>query len=176
MAVPFSRFHGKIWGGFCLNTGKCSFLEVSFSRALEQRGMGSNATPLPPSGFSIAKVALFDFTNWGNFLPNECIHRVVAMLRCCSVEFILHCLFHDVIAIACFISLTIASISNMFLNNLLNSIITNVLNVLTFNSLRSRMPQHLKNRTRRVKASLVNSVPAKRCLKRNVISKITRKL
>ena len=61
-------------------------------------------------------------------------------LRCCVVEFILHCLFHDVIAIVCFISLTIASISNMFLINLLNSIITNILNVckLTFNSLRSQ--------------------------------------
>ena len=29
--VHFRKFHSKIWVGFCLNTGKCFFLEVSFS-------------------------------------------------------------------------------------------------------------------------------------------------
>ena len=31
MAVPFSKFYGKIWVSFCLNTGKRFFLEVSIS-------------------------------------------------------------------------------------------------------------------------------------------------
>ena len=30
MAAPFNKFYGKIWVGFCLNTGKHFFLEVSF--------------------------------------------------------------------------------------------------------------------------------------------------
>ena len=29
MVAPFSKFYGKIWAGFCLNAGKCFFLEVS---------------------------------------------------------------------------------------------------------------------------------------------------
>ena len=29
MVVPFSRFYGKIWVGFCFNTGRRFFLEVS---------------------------------------------------------------------------------------------------------------------------------------------------
>ena len=31
MVAPFSKFYGKIWVSFCLNTGKRFFLEVSFS-------------------------------------------------------------------------------------------------------------------------------------------------
>ena len=31
MVAPFSKFYGKIWVGFCLNTWKPFFLEVSFS-------------------------------------------------------------------------------------------------------------------------------------------------
>ena len=30
MPAPSSKFYGKIWVGFCLNTGKLFFLEVSF--------------------------------------------------------------------------------------------------------------------------------------------------
>ena len=30
MVALFSTFYNKIWVGFCLNTGKCFFLEVSF--------------------------------------------------------------------------------------------------------------------------------------------------
>ena len=30
MVAPSSKFYGKIWVGFCLNTGKHFFLEVSF--------------------------------------------------------------------------------------------------------------------------------------------------
>ena len=30
IVAPFSRFYGKIWVGFCLNTGRRFFLEVSF--------------------------------------------------------------------------------------------------------------------------------------------------
>ena len=30
MVAPFSRFYGKICVGFCLNTGRRFFLEVSF--------------------------------------------------------------------------------------------------------------------------------------------------
>ena len=30
MVAPFSKFSGKIWVGFCLNTGKRFFLEISF--------------------------------------------------------------------------------------------------------------------------------------------------
>ena len=28
MVAPFSKFYGKLWVGFCLNTGKRFFLEV----------------------------------------------------------------------------------------------------------------------------------------------------
>ena len=31
MVAPFSKFYGKIWVSFCLNTGKHFFLEVLFS-------------------------------------------------------------------------------------------------------------------------------------------------
>ena len=31
MVAPFSKFYGKIWAGFCLNTEKRFFLEVSRS-------------------------------------------------------------------------------------------------------------------------------------------------
>ena len=30
MVAPLSKFYGKIWVGFCLDTGKRFFLEVSF--------------------------------------------------------------------------------------------------------------------------------------------------
>ena len=30
MVAPFSKFYGKIWVGFCFNTGKRFFSEVSF--------------------------------------------------------------------------------------------------------------------------------------------------
>ena len=30
MVAPFSTFYGKIWVGFCLNTGKHFFFEISF--------------------------------------------------------------------------------------------------------------------------------------------------
>ena len=30
MVAPSSKFYGKIWVGFCLNTEKRFFLEVSF--------------------------------------------------------------------------------------------------------------------------------------------------
>ena len=30
MVAPLSKFYGKIWGGFSLNTGKHFFLEVLF--------------------------------------------------------------------------------------------------------------------------------------------------
>ena len=30
LVVPFSKFYGKIWADFCLNTGKCFIIEVSF--------------------------------------------------------------------------------------------------------------------------------------------------
>ena len=30
MVAALSKFYGKIWVGFCLGTGKCFFLEVSF--------------------------------------------------------------------------------------------------------------------------------------------------
>ena len=33
IVTPFSKFYGKIWVGFCLNTGKPFFLEVSIERA-----------------------------------------------------------------------------------------------------------------------------------------------
>ena len=39
-------------------------------------------SPFPPNDFSIAKVAYFDFTSRGMFLPNEYTDRVVTMLRC----------------------------------------------------------------------------------------------
>ena len=58
---------------------------VSKSRPPVQGGQGGYASPHPPlipNDFSIAKVALFDFTSRGKFLPNEDIDRVVAMLRC----------------------------------------------------------------------------------------------
>ena len=38
MVAPFSKFYGKIWVSFCLNTGKRFFIEVSFSsQQKEQR-------------------------------------------------------------------------------------------------------------------------------------------
>ena len=37
MVAPFSKFYGKIWVSFCLNTGKGCFLEVSFSSQQKER-------------------------------------------------------------------------------------------------------------------------------------------
>ena len=30
MVAPFSKFYGKVWVGFCFNTGKDFLFEVSF--------------------------------------------------------------------------------------------------------------------------------------------------
>ena len=50
---------------------------------IKATGTGQKGQMHPrPSDFSIAKVALFDFTSRGKFLPNEYIDRVVAVLRC----------------------------------------------------------------------------------------------
>ena len=38
MVAPFSRFYGKIWVGFCLNTGKRFFIEVSFQSQQKELG------------------------------------------------------------------------------------------------------------------------------------------
>ena len=36
MVAPFSKFYGRIWVGFCLNTEKGCFIEVSFSSQLKE--------------------------------------------------------------------------------------------------------------------------------------------
>ena len=38
MVAPFANFYGKIWVGFCLNTGKRFVLEVSFQSQEKEHG------------------------------------------------------------------------------------------------------------------------------------------
>ena len=51
MIAPFSKFYSKIWVGFCLNTGKHFFLEISFSSQQNERSSkngtrdSENSTP-----------------------------------------------------------------------------------------------------------------------------------
>ena len=39
MVAPFSKFYNKIWVGFCLNTGKRFFVELSLKANTESIGM-----------------------------------------------------------------------------------------------------------------------------------------
>ena len=34
IAAPLSKFYGKIWVGFCLNTGKRFFLEMNLQKTV----------------------------------------------------------------------------------------------------------------------------------------------
>ena len=39
MVAPFSKFYNKIWVGFCLNTGKHFFVELSLKANAKSIGM-----------------------------------------------------------------------------------------------------------------------------------------
>ena len=70
MVASFSRFYGKIWVGFCLNTGKRSFLDVSCTRHFQ------NTPPFERSAcFYVIITANFERFQYFNFetdfLKNE---------------------------------------------------------------------------------------------------------
>ena len=39
MVAPFTKVYGKIWNGFCFNTGKRFVLEVSFYSHEKENGV-----------------------------------------------------------------------------------------------------------------------------------------
>ena len=84
MVLPFSKFYAKIWVGFCLNTGKHFFLEVSFwshqkeHRVCLKNGIRDfrNSTPFERSVCLYVTISVsferFEYFNFERvFLENE---------------------------------------------------------------------------------------------------------
>ena len=64
MVPHFSRFYGKIWVSFCLNTGKHFFLEVSFSSQQKEHRS--------------SKIGTTDFQNSPPFDRSACFYVTIS--------------------------------------------------------------------------------------------------
>ena len=68
MVAPFTNFYGKIWVGFCLNTGKRFALEVSFYSQEKDHGFFlKNGTRDFQNSPPLERSTCFYVTTTGNF-------------------------------------------------------------------------------------------------------------
>ena len=67
MVAPFIKVYGKIWVGFCLNTGKRFFVEVSFESQQKAQALLKNDTRDFQNSLLFKRLARFYVTVSGNF-------------------------------------------------------------------------------------------------------------